>query len=83
MTKDGAHSFKKRVRFFSVLTSILSLIGLSSLAMAIQMSFEGHPSGPPQALMGDPIALPPTVGKPAPHQPTHHPLVKTPPKKTN
>lgn len=83
MTKDCAHSFKKRVRFFSVLTSILSLIGLSSLAPAIQMSFVNRPSDPPLALMGEPIAFPPTSEKPAPRHSTHHPVVKAASKKEN
>ena len=72
MTKDCGKSLRRRTRFVAVLTSLLSLVGLTGVASAMQTAVLGRPAHPQGRTMGVP-AYRPLQGKPAVHLPSKDP----------
>ena len=69
MTKDCPRPLRRKTRIVAVLTSLLSIVGLTGVASAMQTAVLGRPARPQGHMMGA-IPYRPLQGKPVVHPPT-------------
>lgn len=72
MTKDCPKPMRRKTRMVAVLTSLLSIVGLTGVASAMQTAVLGRPARPQGRTMGE-LAYRPLQGKPVVHPPTKDP----------